>query len=186
MEFFKSVFVAFKTGGIVMWFILALSVWACAILFLKISNIIKWNKFIDKDFVKFKDLLLTNEEEAMDFIKQNYKEFLPMFSFLPNEEKNIYLEDLIYSHIEQLNIAINVAPTLGLLGTFTGLIKSFASVSKSGKASTVLLASGINQALYTSIFGLLVAVILSVFVAFITRKLDKIYVQLRFRFINDK
>lgn len=50
---------------------------------------------------------------------------------------------------------IAAAPLLGLLGTVTGLVQSFAAMMSGGRAEA--LAGGIGQALYTTAYGLMVA-----------------------------
>ena len=53
----------------------------------------------------------------------------------------------------------NVATLLGLLGTITGMIKSFAAVgSASATEKAALLASGISEAMNATAYGLIVAV----------------------------
>lgn len=50
-----------------------------------------------------------------------------------------------------------VAPLLGLLGTVTGMIATFQSISLFGTGDPKLMASGISQALVTTMLGLSVA-----------------------------
>jgi len=62
-----------------------------------------------------------------------------------------------------LSTIITAAPMLGILGTVTGIIRSFAVVGASaagdGPADPSLVADGIAQALYTTAFGLLIAIV---------------------------
>jgi len=51
-----------------------------------------------------------------------------------------------------------VAPLLGLLGTVTGMIATFQSISLFGTGDPKLMASGISQALVTTMLGLCVAI----------------------------
>jgi biopolymer transport protein ExbB len=50
------------------------------------------------------------------------------------------------------------APLLGLLGTVTGMIVTFQSISLFGTGDPKLMASGISQALMTTVLGLVVAI----------------------------
>ena len=53
----------------------------------------------------------------------------------------------------------NVATLAGLLGTITGMIKSFAAVSSANPMEkATLLSSGISEAMNTTAFGLIVAI----------------------------
>ena len=51
-----------------------------------------------------------------------------------------------------------MAPLLGLLGTVTGMISTFQSITVHGTSDPALLASGISQALVTTKVGLIVAI----------------------------
>src|SRR5690606_10220492 len=66
-----------------------------------------------------------------------------------------------------LSTIITAAPMLGILGTVTGIIRSFAAVGAQAAAGAgageatdpTLVADGIAQALYTTAFGLLIAIV---------------------------
>lgn len=64
--------------------------------------------------------------------------------------------------LERWQIAIKViaavAPLLGLLGTVIGMIQTFQSITLFGTGDPKLMASGISQALVTTMLGLLVAI----------------------------
>lgn len=57
-----------------------------------------------------------------------------------------------------IKLLSGVAPLLGLLGTVTGMILTFQSISLFGTGDPKLMASGISQALVTTMLGLIVAV----------------------------
>jgi biopolymer transport protein ExbB len=57
-----------------------------------------------------------------------------------------------------LSIIITAAPMLGILGTVTGIITSFAAIGEAEGGDPRLVAGGIAQALYTTAFGLAIAV----------------------------
>ena len=57
-----------------------------------------------------------------------------------------------------LSILITAAPMLGILGTVTGIITSFAAIGEVEGGAPRLVAGGIAQALYTTAFGLAIAV----------------------------
>ena len=57
-----------------------------------------------------------------------------------------------------LSILITAAPMLGILGTVTGIITSFAAIGEVEGGDPRLVAGGIAQALYTTAFGLAIAV----------------------------
>jgi len=63
-----------------------------------------------------------------------------------------------------------VAPLLGLLGTVTGMIETFQSITLLGTSDPKLMAGGISQALITTVMGLCVAIPLLFCHSFISSK----------------
>jgi biopolymer transport protein ExbB len=52
-----------------------------------------------------------------------------------------------------------ISPVLGFLGTVTGMINAFKAVSNAATVQLQVVASGLYEALYTTAFGLIIAVI---------------------------
>jgi biopolymer transport protein ExbB/TolQ len=78
-----------------------------------------------------------------------------------------------------LGLLGNSATLLGLLGTIFGLIKAFSGVSAaSASARQQVLAEGISIAMYTTAFGLIVAVPILFAHQLITGRIDKVLIQL--------
>ncbi len=61
-------------------------------------------------------------------------------------------------YIEGLGAISNASTLLGLLGTISGMIKIFSVISENTIVDPASLAGGISEALYTTAFGLLVAI----------------------------
>ncbi|MHA7835731.1 MAG: MotA/TolQ/ExbB proton channel family protein, partial [Algiphilus sp.] len=57
-----------------------------------------------------------------------------------------------------LKLFVAVAPLMGLLGTVTGMILTFQSITLFGTGDPKLMAGGISQALVTTVLGLCVAI----------------------------
>lgn len=57
-----------------------------------------------------------------------------------------------------LDTIVTASPLLGLLGTVTGIIKSFTALSRAGGAHSMQLSAGIAEALYSTAFGLAIAI----------------------------
>ncbi len=81
------------------------------------------------------------------------------------ETFELLLDEAITKEIPQLEkgqtsikLLASVAPLLGLLGTVTGMIATFQSISLFGTGDPKLMASGISQALVTTMLGLMVAI----------------------------
>ena len=60
------------------------------------------------------------------------------------------------------------------MGTVIGMIAAFDAIEAEGDISPSLVAGGIKQALLTTVFGLIVAIILQVFYNYIISKVDSI------------
>lgn len=67
---------------------------------------------------------------------------------------------------------IALAPMLGFMGTVIGMIEAFGNIETAGAISPAVVASGIKVALLTTVFGLIVAIILQIFYNFIVSKID--------------
>jgi biopolymer transport protein ExbB len=63
---------------------------------------------------------------------------------------------------------------LGFMGTVIGMIQAFDSIQKAGEISPTLVAAGIKVALLTTVFGLIVGLILQVFYNYCLSKIDSI------------
>lgn len=58
-----------------------------------------------------------------------------------------------------LDLITTLSPVLGFLGTVTGMINAFKAVSNAATVQLQVVASGLYEALYTTAFGLIIAVI---------------------------
>ena len=76
-----------------------------------------------------------------------------------------------------LGAVVNTAPQLGLLGTVTGMITSFSALSASAESSKIV-AAGISEALYTTAFGLIVAIPSLIFYNYFNRRIDAIALEM--------
>ena len=73
-----------------------------------------------------------------------------------------------------ISLFIALAPMLGFMGTVLGMIEAFDAIAEAGDISPGLVANGIKIALLTTVFGLIVAVILQIFYNYIVSKIDGI------------
>ena len=67
---------------------------------------------------------------------------------------------------------IAMAPSLGFLGTVIGMVMAFDKIQQAGDISPTVVAGGMKVALITTIFGLVVALILQVFYNYILSKIE--------------
>ena len=63
---------------------------------------------------------------------------------------------------------------LGFMGTVIGMIGAFDAIEANNNISPALVAGGIKVALLTTVFGLIVAMILQVFYNYIVSKIDSL------------
>lgn len=71
-----------------------------------------------------------------------------------------------------LSLFIAIAPMLGFMGTVIGMIQAFGNIAKDGDVNISVIAKDINVALLTTVFGLIVAIILQIFYNYILSKVD--------------
>jgi biopolymer transport protein ExbB len=76
------------------------------------------------------------------------------------------------SGLSWISLFIALAPMLGFMGTVVGMIQAFDDIAAAGDISPTIVASGIKVALLTTLFGLIVAVILQIFYNYILSKID--------------
>jgi len=77
-------------------------------------------------------------------------------------------------NVSWISLFIALAPMLGFMGTVIGMIEAFDQIQSAGSMEPSLVAGGIKVALLTTVFGLIVAIILQVFYNYITAKIDSI------------
>ena len=77
-----------------------------------------------------------------------------------------------------INLFIQIAPSLGFLGTVIGMVMSFDNIQQAGDISATIVASGMKVALITTIFGIIVAVVLQLFYNYILSKIEHITSQM--------
>ncbi|MDE5787809.1 MAG: MotA/TolQ/ExbB proton channel family protein [Bacteroidaceae bacterium] len=84
------------------------------------------------------------------------------------EIQGSYLEQ----HCSWITFFIASAPSLGFLGTVIGMVMAFDTIEKAGDISPTVVAGGMKVALITTIFGIVVALILQLFYNFILGSIE--------------
>ena len=112
-----------------------------------------------------------------------YQGLLRIHESVDNIERSI----ISYGSVQSANLEkgctwitlfIAVAPSLGFLGTVIGMVMAFDKIQEAGDISTTIVASGMKVALITTIFGIIVAVILQLFYNFILSKIEHLTSQM--------
>ena len=77
-----------------------------------------------------------------------------------------------------ITLFIAMAPSLGFLGTVIGMVMAFDQIQTAGDINPTIVASGMKVALITTIFGIIVALVLQIFYNYILSKIDHITSQM--------
>ena len=172
-------------GGPIVYILLALSVYATAIIFYKLHIFYKVNFFkSDRTARSVKKWLEKNHDDAYESInKINDPESevisFTMYQLLKHKKLTVKLESDIReeilrlsderinyysSNLNSLQVIATIAPLLGLLGTVFGMIEAFQQMEMAGKnVDPSVLSGGIWEALLTTAVGLSVAIPIVVF-----------------------
>jgi biopolymer transport protein ExbB len=159
-------------GGVFMYPIIFCSVVALAVFFERLW-ILRRKNVIPVEFIsKVRDQLKKQKMSEAIFLCQNdissiAKVFL---AGLKNAQKGMWLikeaieerggreATILEKNLGILSTIANLTPLLGLLGTVSGMIKTFNAISVQGIGSPAPLAGGIAEALITTAAGLCVAI----------------------------
>ena len=77
-----------------------------------------------------------------------------------------------------ITLFIAMAPSLGFLGTVIGMVMAFEQIQIAGDINPTIVAAGMKVALITTIFGIIVALILQLFYNYVLSKVDHITAQM--------
>ena len=152
-----SFFERVSQGGIIGYFILFL--FLCG-LFLSGQKYLK---------LQSQEQLLNQQMNSKEILKNNpLGEMIQCWIELKEKTQEVLelkMEELITqktSHLKKglsaIKLLASIAPLLGLLGTVTGMIATFQSITLFGTGDPKLMAGGISQALVTTALGLIAAI----------------------------
>ena len=190
----------FIAGGIFMWGILLASICGVAVILEKLWIFLTKEKEFTREYRKqlYKALKMESKEEIIKIAKSKRDsvskiiiktmENIDLDLDKIEESEKEYLEEVIKEAVlgqtgklEKgmwlLGAAVNTAPQLGLLGTVTGMITSFSALSASAESSKTV-AAGISEALYTTAFGLIVAIPALIFYNYFNRRIDAVALEM--------
>ncbi|WP_320046773.1 MotA/TolQ/ExbB proton channel family protein [uncultured Ilyobacter sp.] len=182
-----------QNGGILMYFIVAMSVIGLSVVIEKIIYFaskekgnfddIKWNvkEYIEKGdytgafallekhdcstYKVLKELLLQcTKNQDCNIVHMEEKAREVGLAQLPRLERGMWL----------LGIVAHTTPLLGLLGTVTGMIQAFHAIASYGTGDPSVLAEGISKALITTAGGLTVAIPAVIFYNYFNKRIDTV------------
>jgi biopolymer transport protein ExbB len=182
----------FLKGGILMYPIAFCSIIAVGI-FLERIWVLRRGRVLPRDFlIEVEDLVMRRKRpEAISLCKRNNSSIAHVVRVgIENYGKR---RDVIKEKIEEvgrreaasleryinvIGTIAGVSPLLGLLGTVSGMIKSFNIISMQGVADPTSLAGGISEALITTAAGLVVAIPTFVIYRYLTNKADSLILEM--------
>ncbi len=178
MEFLTKIGMAFEHGGFWMWPILALQISSVAIIAERFYVLFYKRKINQAGFANnFEDKIRRGELDAIlnqtstpafnePIVRAAVAGAKAAFNLGGKEEIQAKMDEVLVEENSKLDYRTgflamlgNVATLTGLLGTITGMIKSFAAVSYANpSAKATLLAAGISEAMNATAYGLIVAI----------------------------
>ena len=184
-------------GGIFMWVILLASVSGLAVIIEKMYTFLSKEKKLSENEKNqlYKALRTGNKEEILklckdktDSVSKSVTKIVSNmdinFEELDNSHRQVIEGIISESILEQttelekgmslLGTVVNAVPQLGLLGTVTGMIAAFSALTRNGTSTAKIVAGGTSEALYTTAFGLIVAIPALVFYNYFNRRIDVI------------
>jgi biopolymer transport protein ExbB len=159
-------------GGIFMYPIIFCSIVALAI-FLERLWVLRRKHIIPLDFIKNVEGLLKKQKlsEAVFLCQNDMSSIAKIFlAGLRSTQKGMWLvkeaieergsreATILEKNVDILSTIANLTPLLGLLGTVSGMIKTFNAISVQGIGNPAPLAGGIAEALITTATGLCIAI----------------------------
>jgi len=130
--------------------------------FLVLRNAFKKNKIFEHFFISKKDIkkIPCPLYSIIDYLSSliKHKNFTYEMAKKHIEKTFMKQQTDLEKNLTSLATITVVAPFLGLLGTIWGLLISFINMSITGSSSIRVVASGVAEALITTVLGLLVAI----------------------------
>ena len=188
-------------GGIFMWVILLASISGLAVIIEKLYTFLSKEKKLSENEKNqlYKALRTGSREEILklckdktDSVSKSVTKIVSNtdinFDELDNSHRQVIEGIISESILEQttelekgmslLGTVVNAAPQLGLLGTVTGMIAAFSALTQNGTSTAKIVAGGMSEALYTTAFGLIVAIPALVFYNYFNRQIDIIVAEM--------
>lgn len=178
----------FVDGGPFMWPILALFVFGLGFAFERFYSLMMSSINSKKFFAEIKDTLNSDGVDgAIEICNNTRGPVAEVFHAgltrshrgLAEVEKAIQNAGTVeMSFLEKnmiwLNLVVTIAPMLGFTGTVAGMVGAFDAIEAANNISPAVVAGGISQALLTTAFGLIVAIIIQLFQNLFVSRIDRL------------
>jgi biopolymer transport protein ExbB len=180
-----------RSGGPVVWPILAIAAFALLLVFERIVYLRRVHGNTDRLMDEMNRLASRGDWKACEALVEGYEDKdWPVLNVLAaglsgrhedRETQENILQEAILREVPRLEqflavLAIlgAVAPLLGLLGTVTGMIDTFRVITLYGTGDPKMMSGGISEALITTELGLAVAIPIMLFHTFLSRRVDSL------------
>jgi biopolymer transport protein ExbB len=189
-----SLFELFQMGGVFMWPLLLFSVATIGIAIERFIYLLYHNLRLDDLVVQVRRYIKTgNLAGVEDYLSALTKRrvgarillVLVTRSKMPEHQLEKAVEAEAMSCITSLENGFNfltalgsLSPLTGFLGTVSGMIGAFKSIAEATDVNAQIVANGIYEALITTVFGLIIAMIAMVAHSLLTHVVDKFATEL--------
>jgi len=174
----------FLKGGPVMWPLLITSVIAISVVMERLFFIVRESIHRDPDAVEkvFSEVEAGEDERAAAFSQESQDYVARVLAYALEHREQSPTSALMRAASRELNrfnrglsildTVITLAPLLGLLGTVTGMIRSFSLLGGQELGAPTAITGGIAEALIATAFGLLIAIIALIPFNFLNTKME--------------
>ena len=165
----------FRMGGILMWPLLVFSIAAVAITLERLVYLLYHNLKLGDLKKRVEEAIRGgNIEEARDFLESQTRRRMGARILLTLVKRHDISEHRLEKAVEAeamncisslengfsfLTALGSISPLTGFLGTVTGMIGAFRSIAEAVDVNAQIVASGIYEALITTVFGLIIAIV---------------------------
>jgi biopolymer transport protein ExbB len=185
----------FKQGGVFMWFLMACSLVALTVILLRATGLRRKAiipQLIEKEI---KNLKPGDSLEHLRRLCEDYDEAalsnIVEVAVRPFAGSKAETMEVVQSRARTevvkmesglfiLEIVVGIAPLLGLLGAVAGLVKVFGNIGSGAMSTSDLrgIASGIGEALSTTIVGLAIAIPALIAFTYFSRRVERMAVEM--------
>jgi biopolymer transport protein ExbB len=179
----------FRMGGIFMWPLLAFSIATISIAVERAIFLIRCNLRMDDIKDALTGFLRKNDfYGAQRFLNEKQKKRMGariLYTLYETPklsehrlEKNAEMEaaaciDSLENGFDYLTTLGSLSPLTGFLGTVSGMIGAFKSIAEATEVNAQIVANGIYEALITTVFGLVIAIVAMVASSILTHAVDR-------------
>ncbi|WP_407396532.1 MotA/TolQ/ExbB proton channel family protein [Treponema sp.] len=190
----------FNLGGPFMWILLMFSIATFALIIERCVYLFWHDCKVDGLAKEIKNFLKDNRKrDAENMLKQCTRKKTAATVFLALLENSAFGENRMEraaegeaqerirrmeSGFNYLTALASLAPLTGFLGTVSGMIGAFKSIASATDVNAQLVAGGIYEALITTVFGLIIAIIASIGYNLLVQRVDNFAAEIS-KAVND-